>query len=217
MAKRRRTEIAKIADPAARLVTYSKRRKGLFKKASELCHLCGARAAVIVFSPAGKPCSFGDPSAEEVISEYIRGGHDDVVPLMGLTELEDWIEKEWNSCAAKEEDLESLIGKYERVRELLLKSLEDREKNSSAPANTGGDSAAGLGSNSENLSHQEIDPDTSLRLGIGDGAHGGFSTLPESSAIGGGSARVDSNPTCSHLRGCNSDPDTCLRLSRDWP
>ncbi|KAI6684456.1 hypothetical protein NL676_030369 [Syzygium grande] len=55
MAKRRRTEIARIADPAARLVTYSKRRKGLFNKASELCRLCGARAAVVVFSPPANP------------------------------------------------------------------------------------------------------------------------------------------------------------------
>ncbi|KAI6684451.1 hypothetical protein NL676_030364 [Syzygium grande] len=55
MSKRRRTEIARITDPAARLVTYSKRCKGLFNKASELCRLCGGRAAVVVFSPPANP------------------------------------------------------------------------------------------------------------------------------------------------------------------
>ncbi|XP_039154681.1 agamous-like MADS-box protein AGL61 [Eucalyptus grandis] len=122
MGKRWRTEIAKIAkiaDPAARLVTYSKRRKGLFKKASELCRLCGARAAIIVFSPAGKPCSFfSDPSvADDVIADHV-----DAVPPMGLTEWAEWIEKEWDSCEA-EEDVESLISKYDAVRDLVGEKL----------------------------------------------------------------------------------------------
>ncbi|KAI6702343.1 hypothetical protein NL676_011479 [Syzygium grande] len=39
-----------------RLMTYSKRHKGLFKKAFELHQLCSARAVIVVFSLAGKPC-----------------------------------------------------------------------------------------------------------------------------------------------------------------
>nr|GEV95430.1 agamous-like MADS-box protein AGL62 [Tanacetum cinerariifolium] len=35
----------------SRQVTFSKRRKGLFKKASELCVLTGAKMAILVQSP----------------------------------------------------------------------------------------------------------------------------------------------------------------------
>ncbi|PWA79225.1 AGAMOUS-like 23 [Artemisia annua] len=39
-------------------VTFSKRRSGLFKKASELSILCGVEIAIVVFSPAKKAFSF---------------------------------------------------------------------------------------------------------------------------------------------------------------
>ncbi|KAJ4972014.1 hypothetical protein NE237_005113 [Protea cynaroides] len=52
-------------------VTFSKRRKGLFKKSSELCILCSAETALIVFSPAGKVFSFVHPSVNSVINRYI--------------------------------------------------------------------------------------------------------------------------------------------------
>ncbi|XP_031371675.1 agamous-like MADS-box protein AGL29 [Punica granatum] len=56
---RRRTEVKKIEDRIKREVTFSKRRRGLFGKASELAVLCGAEIAVITFSPQGKPYAFG--------------------------------------------------------------------------------------------------------------------------------------------------------------
>ena len=40
------------------MVTFSKRRAGLFKKAHELSQLCGATVAVLVFSLARKPLTF---------------------------------------------------------------------------------------------------------------------------------------------------------------
>ncbi|KNA23349.1 hypothetical protein SOVF_025540 [Spinacia oleracea] len=52
-------------------VTFSKRRTGLFKKASELCTLCGAQVAIIVFSPGKKAYSFGHPSVETVINRFL--------------------------------------------------------------------------------------------------------------------------------------------------
>lgn len=52
-------------------VTFSKRRSGLFKKASELSTLCGAEIAIIVFSPGNKVFSFGHPGVEAVIDRYI--------------------------------------------------------------------------------------------------------------------------------------------------
>ncbi|XP_059446450.1 MADS-box protein JOINTLESS-like [Corylus avellana] len=51
--KRRRIEMKKIDNRAARQVTFCKRR-GLFKKAMELSTLCDAEIALIVFSSTGK-------------------------------------------------------------------------------------------------------------------------------------------------------------------
>jgi len=52
-------------------VTFSKRRTGLFKKASELCTLCAADVALIVFSPGEKVFSFGHPNVDAVIDRYL--------------------------------------------------------------------------------------------------------------------------------------------------
>ncbi|ESQ46502.1 hypothetical protein EUTSA_v10000479mg [Eutrema salsugineum] len=68
---RQRIPMVKIKKESHRQVTFSKRRAGLFKKASELCTLCGAEIAIIVFSPAKKPFSFGHPSVESVLDRYM--------------------------------------------------------------------------------------------------------------------------------------------------
>ena len=51
---RRKIQIKKIDSITARQVTFSKRRKGLFKKAKELATLCDADIGLIVFSSSGK-------------------------------------------------------------------------------------------------------------------------------------------------------------------
>lgn len=51
---RQRIEIKKIDNVTARQVTFSKRRRGLFKKARELSTLCDAEIALIVFSSTGR-------------------------------------------------------------------------------------------------------------------------------------------------------------------
>lgn len=62
--------MAKIEKESHRQVAFSKRRAGLFKKASELCTLCGVEVAIIVFSPAKKPFSFGHPNVYTVLDRY---------------------------------------------------------------------------------------------------------------------------------------------------
>jgi len=51
---RKKIEIKKIDNTTARQVTFSKRRRGLFKKACELSTLCDAEIALMVFSATGK-------------------------------------------------------------------------------------------------------------------------------------------------------------------
>lgn len=51
---REKIQIKKIDNATARQVTFSKRRRGLFKKAEELAVLCDADVALIIFSSTGK-------------------------------------------------------------------------------------------------------------------------------------------------------------------
>lgn len=68
---RQKISIAKIPKKNHLQVTFSKRRSGLFKKASELCTLCGVEIAIIVFSPAEKVFSFGHPEVESILDRYL--------------------------------------------------------------------------------------------------------------------------------------------------
>ncbi|XP_076957297.1 agamous-like MADS-box protein AGL61 [Bidens hawaiensis] len=68
---RQKIKIAKIQIKNHLQVTFSKRRSGLFKKASELCTLCGVEIAIVVFSPAGKVFSFGHPKVESIVDRYL--------------------------------------------------------------------------------------------------------------------------------------------------
>ncbi|CAN8303622.1 unnamed protein product [Cochlearia groenlandica] len=67
---RRKIAIEKIKDRANLQVTFSKRRDGLFKKASELCTLCDAQVALIVFSPGQKVFSFGHPNVYSLLDRF---------------------------------------------------------------------------------------------------------------------------------------------------
>ena len=67
-------EMKKIENESNLQVTFSKRRSGLFKKASELCTLCGVDMALIIYSPSKKVYSFGNPSVEAVIERYLSRG-----------------------------------------------------------------------------------------------------------------------------------------------
>ncbi|XP_028767254.1 agamous-like MADS-box protein AGL62 [Neltuma alba] len=67
---RQKIPIEKIPKKRHLQVTFSKRHSGLFKKASELCTLCGVEIAIIVFSPADK-AFFGHPEVESIVDRCI--------------------------------------------------------------------------------------------------------------------------------------------------
>ncbi|KAL7236355.1 hypothetical protein ACSBR1_019605 [Camellia fascicularis] len=52
-------------------VTFSKRRSGLFKKASEFSILCGAEVGIIVFSSGKKAYSFGQTTVDIIIDRFL--------------------------------------------------------------------------------------------------------------------------------------------------
>ncbi|KAK9666813.1 hypothetical protein RND81_14G213200 [Saponaria officinalis] len=59
---RQRIQIKRIDNVAARQVTFSKRRRGLMKKAQELSTLCDAEIGLIVFSSTGKLFDYSSSS-----------------------------------------------------------------------------------------------------------------------------------------------------------
>lgn len=63
---RGKTELKRIENATSRQVSFSKRRRGLLKKAFELSVLCDAEITLIVFSPTGKLYDFSSSS------RYIR-------------------------------------------------------------------------------------------------------------------------------------------------
>ncbi|PIA58570.1 hypothetical protein AQUCO_00500477v1 [Aquilegia coerulea] len=69
---RKKIAIVKIERSERRQVTFSKRRMGLFKKASELCILCSAEIAILVSSPAGKVYTFGHPCVEATLDRFLN-------------------------------------------------------------------------------------------------------------------------------------------------
>ncbi|CAN8316177.1 unnamed protein product [Cochlearia groenlandica] len=73
---RRKIKMEMVQDMNTRQVTFSKRRTGLFKKASELATLCNAELGIVVFSPGGKPFSYGKPNLDAVTERFMKECND---------------------------------------------------------------------------------------------------------------------------------------------
>ncbi|KAL8513810.1 hypothetical protein ACS0TY_013064 [Phlomoides rotata] len=88
---RKKIEIKKIEKQSNRQVTFSKRRVGLFKKASELCILSGAQVAIIVHSHGKRVFSFGHPTTDAVVDRFLGGAADDgASALHVVSNMEDY-------------------------------------------------------------------------------------------------------------------------------
>ncbi|WCJ29360.1 Agamous-like MADS-box protein AGL62 [Euphorbia peplus] len=78
MARKKKTkgkqkiEMKRIVNEDDRIITFSKRRSGIYKKASELVTLCGAEIGILVFSTVGKSFSFGCPSLEAITNRFFE-------------------------------------------------------------------------------------------------------------------------------------------------
>ncbi|KAL1534376.1 MADS-box protein SVP-like [Salvia divinorum] len=153
---RQKIEIKKIDNLTTRQVTFSKRRRGLFKKAKELATLCDAEIALIVFSATGKLHDYSSSSMTRIIQRrkvqpeginrfrpsflnQVGGDNDDAISkeLMALTrefkqlngeELQDL---GMNELARLERVVESALGRVTKTKNEKLMSeiskLETRE------------------------------------------------------------------------------------------
>ncbi|KAJ1396370.1 hypothetical protein SESBI_32589 [Sesbania bispinosa] len=76
---KQKIEIKEIKESKNLYNTFVKRKSGIFKKASELSTLCGARVDILMFSPCGRPFCYGNPSLQSMT----RTGLDEGNPLEG--------------------------------------------------------------------------------------------------------------------------------------
>ncbi|XP_060173274.1 agamous-like MADS-box protein AGL27 isoform X3 [Lycium barbarum] len=68
---RRKVEIKRIQEKSCRQVAFSKRRKGLLKKAKALSTLCDVDVAVVIFSNSGKLYEFSNTnSLTGILQQY---------------------------------------------------------------------------------------------------------------------------------------------------
>ncbi|XP_039017493.1 agamous-like MADS-box protein AGL62 [Hibiscus syriacus] len=69
---KQKIDIKVIENKDDKLITFSKRRTGIYKKLNQIATLCGTDFLFICFSPAGKPFSFGHPSIESVANRFLN-------------------------------------------------------------------------------------------------------------------------------------------------
>ncbi|KAK8633991.1 hypothetical protein V6N13_014820 [Hibiscus sabdariffa] len=65
---RQKIDMKIIEKDDEKLVIFTKRQSGIYKKISEITILCGTDILFICFSPAGKPFSFSHPSIDSVVN-----------------------------------------------------------------------------------------------------------------------------------------------------
>ncbi|CAL8997529.1 unnamed protein product, partial [Prunus brigantina] len=132
---RKKIKIKRIDCLPARQVTFSKRRRGIFKKAAELSVLCESKVAVVIFSATGKLFDYSSSSIKDVIESYkahkngVKKSDEPSVELqlenenhIGLSkELE---EKSHQLRQTKAEDLEELdFDELQKLEQLVDASL----------------------------------------------------------------------------------------------
>ncbi|XP_008237145.1 PREDICTED: MADS-box protein SVP-like isoform X6 [Prunus mume] len=132
---RRKIQIKKIDNTTARQVTFSKRRRGLFKKAQELSTLCDAEIALVVFSATGKLFEFTSSSVQQVIerhhllsSDFDKLNHPSLeLQSFCMSQLESSTSAALSKeIAEKTHELRKLRG--EELQELNMKELQELEK-----------------------------------------------------------------------------------------
>ncbi|XP_022569565.2 agamous-like MADS-box protein AGL29, partial [Brassica napus] len=72
---RQKIDIKKVTKNEDRMVTFSKRKNGIYTKLSELSILCGADVGFLIYSGSGKPFTFGSPSFDDVAQRFLHGNH----------------------------------------------------------------------------------------------------------------------------------------------
>ncbi|EPS58809.1 hypothetical protein M569_16006, partial [Genlisea aurea] len=122
---RQKIEIKKIDNVTARQVAFSKRRRGLFKKAHELSTLCDAEIGLVVFSSTGKLFDYASSSMPELIRRHnMVSEESNETTHMKVTH--NWYASMGKELMDRTVDLKHLMG--EDIEELGISELMKLEK-----------------------------------------------------------------------------------------
>ncbi|GMP38899.1 hypothetical protein CsSME_00009973 [Camellia sinensis var. sinensis] len=165
---RQRIQIKKIDNVTARQVTFSKRRRGLFKKAHELSTLCDAEIALIVFSATGRLFEYAS-------SRQLRGEELHELGFEELKKLEKSLEGGLSRVLKTKDDrvekeIAALRRKEARLMEenaWLKQQVQMQIVNMGQPQEQGQSSESITNNGSTVAPPQDYDSsDTSLKLGL---------------------------------------------------
>ncbi|XP_054824266.1 MADS-box transcription factor 27-like isoform X3 [Prosopis cineraria] len=106
---RGKIEIRRIDNSTSRQVTFSKRRKGLIKKAKELTILCDAEVGLVIFSSTGKLYEYAN--TRQMMGEQLYG-----LSVKNLQDLENQLEMSLRCIRMAKEQILT-----EEIRELNRK------------------------------------------------------------------------------------------------
>ncbi|KAE8057069.1 hypothetical protein FH972_013789 [Carpinus fangiana] len=124
---REKIKIKKIDNVTARQVTFSKRRRGLLKKAEELSVLCDAEVALIIFSATGKLFEFSSSSMKDILERY-NLQYSNSLEKMGQPSLDLQLEHGNNIRLSKEVADKSQQLRQARGEDLQALNLEELQK-----------------------------------------------------------------------------------------
>nr|ACH53558.1 MADS-box transcription factor MPF1 [Physalis pubescens] len=116
---RQKIQIKKIDNLTARQVTFSKRRRGLFKKAQELSTLCDADIGLIVFSATGKLFEYSSSSMMQLIEKHKMHSERDMDSLEQLQSSNLQSEKKTHAMLSRE-----FVDKNRELRQLHGEELQ---------------------------------------------------------------------------------------------
>ncbi|WCJ38835.1 AGAMOUS-like 64 [Euphorbia peplus] len=128
---RQRIELKMIKKLDDKLITFPKRRFGVYKKASELDTLTGSQIGFMVYSPAGEPFTFAHPSMEAIVNRFLgrQGGLNDnihsTVEANQLADIEE-LAKQHNVLLEKDKEnmrKQKMVGVEKGLRKILMLTL----------------------------------------------------------------------------------------------
>ncbi|KAL7166391.1 hypothetical protein ACSBR2_037129 [Camellia fascicularis] len=128
--RKKKIEIKRVEKKGQRMVTFSKRRHGLFNKARQLRSFTGADIAILTFSPAGRPYTQGEPSFDALVDRYLNTTGEKAedgcdAAAVKHHQLSSWLDALQFDTSDSIEDLEILKKGLEEIPAKVAEKIDD--------------------------------------------------------------------------------------------